>query len=393
MRPKLLIIANNNIGIGQSGGDTIFLEFIKNWQKHVDITVFGSPETKGLLKRYSISPKFIKTDTVNPHHQPTVLNLLYNTFRRSFRAFNVYQKNKNIFKKSNYCYTVSDFIPDFVFGLLYKKINPKGTWLCGQYLFAPKPGSKHSPYEHQKLKGWFYYLFQIPTQKLCNKFADQVLITSEPDRIRFPEKKVVVVQGGVDTTESQKYLKSKKVININQRKFDAVFQGRLHAQKGILELIDIWKFVVQKIPNAKLAVIGNGQLESDIKNKIHEYNLEKNIVMFGFKTGNDKYQIFKDSKIVVHPAIYDSGGMAAAEAMAWGLPGVSFDLEALKTYYPQGMIKTSIGDKKAFANNIVKLLQDNGLYKRTSLDALELINTVWDWSKRAKRLKKEIFNV
>ena len=46
--------------------------------------------------------------------------------------------------------------------------------------------------------------------------------------------------------------------------------------------------------------------------------------------------------MVVHPAIFDSGGMAAAEAMAWGLPGVSFDLPALKTYYPQGMIKNPL---------------------------------------------------
>ena len=31
--------------------------------------------------------------------------------------------------------------------------------------------------------------------------------------------------------------------------------------------------------------------------------------------------------------------MAAAEAMAWGLPGVSFDLESLKTYYQKVWLK------------------------------------------------------
>ena len=51
-------------------------------------------------------------------------------------------------------------------------------------------------------------------------------------------------------------------------------------------------------------------------------------------------RIFKDSKIVLHAAIYDSGGMAACEAMACELPGVSFDLPALKTCYPKGMFKT-----------------------------------------------------
>jgi len=35
--------------------------------------------------------------------------------------------------------------------------------------------------------------------------------------------------------------------------------------------------------------------------------------------------------------------MAAMEAMAWSLPGVCFDLEALKTYYPKGMVKVPLG--------------------------------------------------
>lgn len=87
----------------------------------------------------------------------------------------------------------------------------------------------------------------------------------------------------------------------------------------------------------------------------------------------------------MHPAIYDSGGMAACEAMACGLPGVSFDLPALKTYYPKGMIKTPCYDLKAFAENILKLLADEKLYKRTAKDALEWAKE-WDWDKKAEDL-------
>lgn len=392
MKAKLLIIANNNIGSGQSGGDTIFLEFIKNWQKKLDITVFGSEETKELLNRYNLNPKFIKTDSINIRCFPSLPNLLIHFFRRLYRGIIAYNKNKNIFLKSDYCYTASDFIPDFLFGFLYKLINPKGIWLCGQYLFAPKPGDKLSPYKHHITKGCLYYIFQIPTQYLCNKYADQILITSEPDRKRFPGKVVHVVQGGVDITESNKYLNSGKVIPLSKRKYDAVFQGRLHFQKGVLELVEIWKLVVKKRPNAILALIGDGQLEQELKAKINKFDLGKNIILFGFRSGQDKFNIFKDSKLVVHPAIYDSGGMAAAEAMAWGLPGVSFDLEALKTYYPSGMLKTPLNNYKIFANNILRLLEDKKLYNRTSSDALKLINTVWDWTIRAKNLYTQIFN-
>jgi glycosyltransferase involved in cell wall biosynthesis len=392
VKSKLLIIANNNIGTGQSGGDTIFLEFIKNWQKKLSITVFGSEETSQLLKRYKLSPKFIQTDKVNINCSPTVINLIRHTFRRIFWGKIRFFTHIKEFKSSQYCYTVSDFYPDFFIGFLFKMVNPKGVWLCGQYLFAPFPGSKFSPYEHQPIKGLFYYFLQIFSRFLAQIFADQILITSEPDRYRFPGKKVIVVQGGVDTVESEKYLKSDKLILVIKRKYDAVFQGRLHSQKGVLELVDIWKLVVKQKPKAKLAIIGDGQLEAKLKSKIQKLKLNKNIILFGFQTGQGKYNIFKDSKIVVHPAIYDSGGMAAAEAMAWGLPGVSFDLEALKTYYPKGMIKSQKGNYQDFSKNIIKLLDNKKLYQKTSSEALELIRNVWDWSKRADRLYKEIFN-
>ena len=391
MKAKLLIIANNNIGLGQSGGDTIFLEFIKNWHTKLDITVFGSSETENLLQRYHLSPALIKTDHRLSKFSPTVTTLLWHQIRRIFLGKISFLKHIDTFKKSDYCYTVSDFYPDFIFGLLYKIVNPRGVWLCGQYLFSPHPGSPDSPYRQEPLKGFLYYLSQQLTQFLSRHFADQILITSEPDRARFPQKKVIVVQGGVDLTPSEKYLQSPKTKPVSQRRYDAVFQGRLHPQKGVLELVDIWKLVVKKIPTAQLAIIGDGQLENKLKTKIKKLKLNKSITLFGFQTGDKKYQIFKNSKIVLHPAIFDSGGMAAAEAMAWSLPGVSFDLESLKSYYPQGMLKTDIGNYQQFSDNIVLLLTDQQMYQQTSKQALKLIREIWDWRKRSQNIYNQIF--
>jgi glycosyltransferase involved in cell wall biosynthesis len=386
---KILFIANNNIGNGQSGGDTIFLELIKHWQDKLNIAVFASQETKNLLTRYQLSQitTFI-TDTENHHSSPTVINLIFHNFRRLFKGTVCFVKNYKKISKFDYCYTVSDFYPDFFFGLLYKLIKPKGIWISGHYLFMPLPNSPNSPYKNYLIKGWFYYLTQQLTHYLGKKYADIIYVTSLPDVSRFPKKKTVIIRGGVDTAQADLWLKSNKK---HRKIYDAVFQGRLHPQKGVLELIDIWKLVVKKIPSAQLAIIGNGQLESQLENKIKKYKLNQNITLLGFQTGQDKYQTFKQSKIVVHPAIYDSGGMAAAEAMAWGLPGVSFDLEALKTYYPKGMIKTPINDFKAFSENIYQLLNDKNLYLKTSTEALDLINSSWVWKKQANNIYQSTF--
>jgi hypothetical protein len=72
---------------------------------------------------------------------------------------------------------------------------------------------------------------------------------------------------------------------------------------------------------------------------------------------------------------------------------VSFDLESLKNYYPQGMIKTSLGNHQQFADNIIALLSNIKLYQKTSVEALTLIKNVWDWHHRSQILYKQIFLV
>ena len=114
--------------------------------------------------------------------------------------------------------------------------------------------------------------------------------------------------------------------------------------------------------------------------------------MLGFLDGGPKYDVFKKSRLMVHPAIYDSGGMAAAEGMAWGLPGVSFDLEALQTYYPKGMLKTEPGDLDGFATNVLRLITDGECFRKTSLDALALVREHWDWRARTDDIYREVFD-
>jgi glycosyltransferase involved in cell wall biosynthesis len=367
------------------------LEFLKSWQNKSEIAVFASSEAIDLLKRYDIEKvKIIKTAGYNnSKNYFSLIGLAFHSINRTF--WGTVSVLKNIYKLNNYdyVYSVSNFYPDFFPALLIKLLRPKIKLIVGYYLFAPNPFSKNSPYKNEYfLKGFFYYLMQIPTYFLTKLLADFVLITSNPDISKFPNKKVFVIQGGVDIRPSQNYFK--KSLIETDKIYDAVYIGRLHHQKGIIRLIDIWKELTKKIPKAKLVVIGDGELESKVKTKIKKLKLENNISLKGFLDGQKKYEIFKMSKLVVHPSTYDSGGMAAAEAMAWGLPGVSFDLDALKTYYPEGMLKTKCFSNKEFSKNIQRLINDKDLYKKLSNEAKNLIYTKWDWGKKASQIFKQL---
>jgi len=381
------IIANTIIELGMSGGNRIFIECAKRWlDKGIAVDVFTSDVGEKLCKDNGLNrANYVTWASSKFRRLGTIILYLIGTVKGCFIVMKKFRQIDKII-----IYSSSDFWPDSIPALILKIRFRRIKWIAGFYLFAPNPFSKKSPYKGKLLiKGLLYYLSQIPIYWLIRKYADMVWVTNEVDRWkfidnkRFTSDKVIAVHGGVDTKTPALIPEPKEKV------FDAVFIGRFHPQKGVLELIDVWKYVYEKKKNAKLAIIGVGELEKEVRAKIKKHGLENNIVLFGFKDGVEKLKIFKESKVVVHPAIYDSGGMAPCEAMACGLPGVSFDLPALKTYYPKGMLKTPCFDIEKFAENILSLLEGKELYDKLSKEALELARE-WDWDKRVEWLLRAV---
>lgn len=397
---KTVFVSVNSIGSGLSGGDNIFIELIRGWSSRMDVILLGSEEARGMAARKGVSSfSFICSSKASKARNPySLFDLLRHNVTRIADGYRVIRDQPGICGGADAVYSASDAYPDLLPALRMKLRNPSIKWIAGYYLFVPPPWARVTPYKGRHfLRGLCYWLLQTVSYRLVKRWADVVMVTSEPDVARFvtavrPASRVVVVRGGVDISASSSWLQSPDRPDA-EKKYDACFMGRLHYQKGVLELVDIWARVAERRPGARLAVIGDGPLEGALRDSIEKKQLDACIDLLGFLDGDAKYAIFRQSRVVVHPAVYDSGGMAAAEAMAWGLPGVSFDLEALKTYYPMGMLKTAPGDTAAFAENICRLLDDSQLYERMSGEAVSLIREEWSWSIRADQIYRQVFEL
>lgn len=388
------IINNSHISKNDmSGGEKIAMEIARRWTEKTKVFLYTSNIGLHIWNKYKVN-SVKKIVFLRLKENTSVLSYFSRAILGSFKLGRV-KLDQNC---TNIIYSASDFWPDSVSAFMIKLRNHNSKWIAGFYLFAPKFWQKDSPYKGKRLLiGLFYWLTQLPIYWIVKRYADMLFVTSEPDAKKFVTKKrgrdkIVVIRGGVDIKPSEEYLNSGNVIPVEKRKYDACFVGRFHYQKGVLELVDIWKLVCKEKPHAKLAMIGIGPLEKDVKERIERLGLKDNIDLLSFKDGDEKYEIFKQSKIVVHPATYDSGGMAACEAMAWGLPGASFDLEALETYYPKGMLKTPCYDLDRFGENIIRLLTDKELYRKTSEGAIAWAKE-WDWDKRAEEIYEKMRDI
>jgi glycosyltransferase involved in cell wall biosynthesis len=362
--------------ISLSGGDRIMVECLRRWSSDHKITVYGNEGARQLCEYYGVGG--IEHVTWPADHwkkfgRPVWWAAQYFLGCRRAQQLQLPPDEKHLI------FATSEFQPNGIPALRLKKRYPHVPLVVAFYFFAPKwfsgepgPGFMFTAYRPFQM----YMLRRIMAE------AEMILTTVEQDREHLIAKgrspdSVFAVLGGVDLSIPR------SVPEPPEKTFDAVFISRLHPQKGPLELLDVWKILLARKPDARLAMIGSGPLDAQLKSKAERLGLTKHVQFFGFQDGVEKYKIIKASRVVVYPAVYEVGGMASAEALCCGLPGVSFDLPPLRRYYPRGWLKAPPGDFAGLADCLYRLLTDAQLYKTTSADALAA-GLEWDWNARAK---------
>ena len=382
---ELHVVALAAQGGGLSGSDRIFIELARRWAVTTPVRVHVSEAGARMCARNALDTSLVdiwragklgQTGRTIQYMGLTILGISHLLRARLAPGALVY--------------SASDFWPDSL-PCAARKLLRRTRWVAGFYMFAPPP---RQGFEGQfragkpRIQDVFYWLSQRAVLPLVRRYADVILVTSQPDKdrlvsLRVPPERVLVVRGGVDVKLAE------KAPLAGGLGYDGIFVGRLHVQKGVPQLLDIWSRVVAERPAARLGIIGDGPLHTQLATAIKQRGLSSNVKLLGFLDGVEKYGIIKHASLVLHPALYDSGGMAACEAFACGVPGIAFDLPALRTYYPRGMVKIPPFDLDDFAAAVLRLLEDDDGRLHLGREAWEYAQE-WDWDKRAREIGQAI---
>ena len=145
-----------------------------------------------------------------------------------------------------------------------------------------------------------------------------------------------VWQFGKKTYDEGKIAIFKTVINADANAFDKVlrdetrkkfgwedkviygFIGRYVDQKNPLFLIDIFNSIAKKQPNAKLVMIGFGELETAMHEKIKEYGLQDRVEDLGRR--DDIKQFYNAFDAFLLPSLYEGMPVVGIESQCAGLP-------------------------------------------------------------------------
>ncbi len=111
-----------------------------------------------------------------------------------------------------------------------------------------------------------------------------------------------------------------KHINSNSKKV-ILNVGRNVPQKNQLELLEI--FSKCNYQNWELKILGNGPLHQELIAKIKELNLQQHVQILGFSKDVDTF--YSEANVFAFTSLYEGFPNALIEAMAHGLPCVSYD--------------------------------------------------------------------
>jgi glycosyltransferase involved in cell wall biosynthesis len=373
------------------GGDTkILLEFASRWAllgHHVNIiTSESGHKTCQNYDLLNVRYEIISSTGIERLGRP--LCHIIQTVKACMQALKNYPSKEG---DAIIIYSATNFWPDVIPAVMLKKRLVNSQWVGSCYLPIPSPFKGFEfAYEAKSkllpdLKTLANYFVEKPSTALLRRFADYIFVTNDLDKSYFSDKgfpstRLKAIYGGVNLSEIAKVPKQKI-------EYDGCFVGRIHPMKGVDYLVKIWQCVCKEKPDAKLALIGNGtrDYERKIQNEIKVRKLENNIYMLGYVDGQQKYEILKSSKVFLHTSIYDNSAMAAAEAMACGLPAVRFDIPALRIAYPKGMLVVPLKDCSKFAKAVIQLLEDTELYNQIKNEGLELAED-WNWDQKASNV-------
>lgn len=147
-------------------------------------------------------------------------------------------------------------------------------------------------------------------------------------------------------------LSSKRVITI----------GRYSYEKGYDLLLQIWSMVEKKCPDWQLDIFAMGDPTPYVK-IMDELSIDKKRCHLNSSVVDVESEYIKSS-ILVQPSRTEGFGLVLVEAMACGLPVISFDCEngprSIITEGEDGFLIPPF-DVKSFANRLAKLINDGEL--------------------------------
>lgn len=383
-QPKVLHILFTGLFLPKvlSGGDQLIFDIVPRLPKDLTITVIAphfSKEHWSKVSHPKLTVTYLPPNRFEFKTNPLTVFLSYVT--RSFQVAKILRSEPTI----ETIYSCSDVAYADIWPAYFLRGQRKNVkWLSRIYHVLLAPSKRKGSFISNAIAFYLQRLsFWMMKRRSTTVFALNDKLYHEVSALGFSTDKLAVLGAGIDYQAISDYKPAKTY------DYDVVVLGRVAPVKGIYDVIKVWKTVHEKHPDLRLAWIGSGgnDMHEKITGLLKEDGLTDSFELLGFVDKTVAYDVLKSAKVFLCPDHENGWGLAVCEAMASGLPVVSYDLDIFGSVYQRGFVSVPLYDTERYTAQLLRLLEDPFLCKQMSKDALDQART-FDHDKVVKTLVK-----
>lgn len=207
-------------------------------------------------------------------------------------------------------------------------------------------------------------------KKVCNscKNVDSFVVVSkelEEFYKGYLGDKVIYIPNSIDKLPN-------KLSKLDTNNLIAV--GRLSKEKGLDDLLKIFKKISSKNTNLKLNIVGDGPEKDNLLQLSRELKLGDKVTFHGFQNKEYINNLLNECSLYLMTSHTESFGLVLIEAMSHGIPCVAFDSaqganEIIKDGVNGYLIKER--NQEEYVSKVIELIDDNSLRKKIGKNARE----------------------
>lgn len=195
-------------------------------------------------------------------------------------------------------------------------------------------------------------------ERLLAGITDQIITVNDADRKTLiargiPANKVVSVYNGVDL---DRFTDVKQTPDPDRPLVIQV--GRLSEQKAPLDFIEGARWVLQKRPDVRFKLVGNGPLLEQVQGQIKRYGLQEHVFAIGEQA--NAYRLLQAADVVTLTSHWEGSPYSLLEAMGWSKPVVATAVNGCPELVLDGETGYLVpsGQPQAWAERVLRLLDD-----------------------------------
>lgn len=249
--------------------------------------------------------------------------------------------------------------------------------------------------QHEQGRIRFLFMLLAQLEGRNARRADRVITTSEycrqriVDHYRVPAHKIGIVPEGIDVAAWTQALATIPPATDQARTILCV--ARQYPRKHIADLLHAFALIRQRVPNARLRIVGDGPEHARLVDLAQTLNIVAQVDVLGGVPDAAIKREYAHCDVFCLPSVQEGFGIVFLEAMAAGKPIISTTAAAIPEVVQHGItgILLPPGDVHALAGALLLLLTDDTRRESYGAAARAVVER-YDWARVADTFLAEV---